>query len=439
MSSTPLVRPTLRRRLGRASLTLILIVWTLLVGVCCTQSLLYPLSSNTSPAGFVFLTAVFLAGPLWVLTRRLRFSATSPAPCCLSASFALAASVAVFLAWMASDDETLRHTTIPPALRNDHPAANSGYELTLRYSINVPGSLLSTVPESKLVFPSAELGAENDAKWTDFIVKNSTELDTLWPKLAPLHSWMGELATAPYLGDHTDHTDSPILHFRSMRLISQASCARALLLAAEGRRDEAVETVLPLLAASRNIQPHSNNLVRRMIGLVMQRLAQNTLTRVLATGGISPANRDRLSAALAPAPDAAEQASLLIWCEYPALSNLLLSIDAENATTIFSLPGSENSLLRGLARFAFSVSMNPQLTVNQYGDYLVRSGDAASRRDLATLKTNANEFIEHLAVKFPGKNYGGRMILAMATPAYAKVVENYWKAEDERAALLKRL
>lgn len=229
------------------------------------------------------------------------------------------------------------------------------------------------------------------------------------------------------------------MHFRSIRLISHNSCARALHLAGAGKRDEAVELLLPLLTASRKLQPHASNLVRRMIGIVMQRQAQNTLSRVLATGPISPATRDRLAAALAPAPDTAEQARLLIWCEYPALSKLLRGIDADNASTLFSLPGTENLLLRGLARFAYSVLMNTRLTVNQYGDYLVRGGDAAARRDLTALTTEAETFSRKLAPGFPGKNFGGRMLLAMAAPAYTKVVENYWKADDERAALLARL
>lgn len=439
MSSTPLPRPSLRRRLGRATLTLLLIAWILLVGACVIQSILYPLIHDTSAVSLLFPSAVFLAGPLWVLSRRLRSSVASPAPFSPPASFALAASVAVFLAWMAADDEKLRHTTIPPALANDHPAATAGYTLTLRYSKDVPGSLLHTVPESKLVFPSADLGAQNDAKWTAFLAEHAAELDTLWPRLAPLHAWIGELAAAPYLGDFTDRFDSPIMHFRSLRLITQNSCARALRLAGEGKRDEAVQLLLPLLNASRKLQPHAGNLVRRMIGVVMQRQAQNTLSRVLATGEISAATLDRLAAALAPAPDTAEQARLLLWCEYPTFSNLLLGMDADNASTIFSLPGTENLLLRGLARFAYSVLMNTRLTVNQYGDHLVRLGDAAANRDLATLKTSGEKFIQDLAIQLPGKNHGGRMILAMAVPAFNKVVENYWKADDERAVLLATL
>ncbi len=439
MSPTPLPRPTLRRRLGRAALTLLLIGWTLIVAACCAHSILYPLFDDATPATLCLLSAVFLAGPVWVLARRLRSSADSPAPFCLPASFALVCSVAVFLAWMSADDETLRHTAIPPALRNDHPDARSGYELTLRYSKNVPGSLIATLPDSTLKFPSADLGAENDAKWAAFLAKNAEELDTLWPRLAPLHAWMGELAAVPYLGDFTDRFDSPIMHFRSIRLITQVSCARALRQAGEGKRDEAVETLLPILTASRKLQPHASNLVRRMIGIVIQRQAQNTLSRVLATGEISAANRERLAVALAAAPDTAEQARLLIWCEYSALSNLLLGIDAENATTIFAQPGTENPLLRGLARFAFTVLINPRLTVNRYGDYLARSGDAAARRDHAVLSSMAEKFVHNLAIQLPGKNHGGRLILAMAAPAYTKVVENYWKAEDERAALLATL
>lgn len=439
MRPTPLVRSSARRRFFRAVLFVFLAAWALLIGTCVVQGMLYPFPGDTPAAALPFLAVVFLAGPLWVLARFLRSSAASPAPFSLPASFALAAGSAVFLAWMARDDEFLRHTDIPPALRNDHPAAKAGYDLSLRYSKNVPGSLLSTVPESNLKFPSGEPGAENDAKWTAFITENKAALDTLWTELAPLQTWMGELAAAPYIGDYTDHFDSPIMHFRSVRLISQVSCARALLLAGDGRRDEAADTLLPVLTASRNLQPHSNNLVRRMIGIAMQRLAQNTLSRVLASGDISPSVRARLSNALAPVPDVSEQARLLIWCEYPLLSNLLLSMDAKNTATIFAAAGSENNPLRGLARFAFNTLMNPRLTVNHYSDYLVRSGDAASRRDIDALKLEADAFIESLTVDIPGKNHGGRMILTMATPAYTKVVENYWKADDERASLLAQL
>ena len=437
-ADVPPVSPSRARRLGRAFLSFVLLLWIGFVAVSSYHWINYTPPDEHPLTVRLCLSLFFLAGPGWILVRRLR-GLSRPSRPSLAASAMLTASVAVFLAWFAHDDETWRHSERAPALRSDFPEAAATHALTLRYSTSAPGSLLSSLPDTKLVLPSTEPGEKNDVMWAAFLEKNGPALDAFWIQLAPLRAWIDQLAAAPALGDLTEDFDSPILGFKALRMAGQFTCAHALQLAADGRRDEAVETLLPVYVAAQKLEPHARTLVRRMISVVLQRQVQNTLARVLDAGAISATTRARLAAALAPRSDAAEQARLLIWCEYTLLCKLLFAIDAPNATTIFSLPGSENLLLRAGARIAFTSLLNPNLTANRYGEHLSRQADFAARRDFSGLKAEHEAFARYLKTSIPGKNQGGRTFLAMAAPAYTKVMESYWKADDERAALLARL
>ena len=345
-TAAPAVRPSRLGRFGRALLAFSLFAWTALVGVSAYQWIRYAQEGDRPPAVRVGLSLFFLAGPLWVLARRLR-GLRRPLPPSLTASAVLTASVAVFLAWLAHDDEEWRHSERHPALRNDFPEAAATGALTLRYSQNAPGSLLYTLPDSKLTFPPMEAGADNDTKRAAFLAKNGPALDKLWRDTSPLRAWIDELAAAPALGDLAEKPESPILGFRAARLVGQLACAHALQLAADGRRDEAVETLLPVLVAAQKLEPHSRTLVRRMISIVLRRQTQNALSLVLDGGDLSPAIRARLAAALAPRSDVAEQARLLICSEYEIMGRMFISLRPADADAFSqNMPSSVRSLVR---------------------------------------------------------------------------------------------
>lgn len=437
-SESNLANSSRSRRLRRAFVTFCLSSWVAFVGVVLSENWSHPVGDDASVPVQLARAAAFLTVPVWILSSRLRPDRPT-SRLKLPVRIALAASVAMFFIWLADDDATWRYSEMRPSLRNDFPNADATSALTLRYSKTAPGTLIATVPETKLVPPPLEPGSKNDAAWEKFLAENGREIETLWTDLAPIHAWIGELAGCPEIGDTADGFDSPIPQFQPLRLISQATSARALQLAAKGKHDEAVEILLPILTASRKLPIHARTLVRRMIAIVLQRNAQNTLSRILAAGEVSPATRTRIAFALAPTGDVEEQARLLAWCEYHSLCRMFL--DHDYMQTVLSSPTNASGLMppATITRLLVPVAMNPRLTANIHGDNMTAVGDAAAKRDFTAMKAFFHEFEQRNGSFRPSKNYAGRLLLAMATPSFEKVAESYWKADDERAALLASL
>jgi hypothetical protein len=407
------------------------------VGVSSYQWIRYAPPGDRPLVVRIGLSLFFLAGPLWVLTRRLR---TFPKhqPRSLTSSVALAASFAVFLAWLAHDDEEWRHSERHPSLRNDFPEAATTHALTLRYTKDTPGSLFSSLPEPGLDFPATSPSSKNDAEWTAFVAENGPAIDALWIEVAPLRAWIDEIAVAPAIGDFADDFGSPVIGLKAVSLASHLASSRALQLAAAGRRDEAVETLLPILAVAQKLEPHARTLMRRLITLSLRRQVQSTLGRVLDTGALSPMARERLAAALAPRQDLAEQARLLPRCEYEMLARFLVKLNVDSIAALSPKDDPNRRWIAPMLRPLLPFIYNPRQTANLAGDLSVKIGEACARRDLSALTADRLRFTGNGAL-LPGKNYVGRLILTMVIPSFDRITESYWEAEDQRAALLTRL
>lgn len=384
---------------------------------------------RSAPRGVRLLVGLgFLVGPAWLLWTRFRpVRRAAAAPWLLAA-----ASLGLFGAWLARDDDTLAYPTDHPALRSDFPGAAATHQLTLRYAKNFPGSLHDTVPRWSLVLPALGEKPADREKWTAFISANRPAIETRWTDLAALRAWIDELAAQPALADLTDDLSDPILGFGPLRATSQAASAQAALLALDGRRDEAVALLLPLLSAGQKLEVHARTLVRRMIAIITQRNALDGLRFVLDQGPLSDATRARLAAALQPHRDPAEGARLLLLCEYAIGARLVRELGPAAMADGANL---RPPALHRLGHFFY----NPIATANLLGDFLHPAADAAARRDLAGLDHIADPARNTSATRFVGKNAGGRLLVAMILPAFSKVAESYWKAHDERAALLARL
>ncbi len=430
--------PALAVRSRRALIALFILLWTAFVAVSAYQWIRYAPAADEPLPARIGLSLFFLAGPAWILARRLR-GLRRPLPTSLTASAVLTASVVVFLAWLAQDDETWLHSGRHPALRNDFPEAAPTHALTLRFNETPRGTLFSALPNTKLVPPSAEPGTKNDVKWTEFIAKNGPAIDQLWTDSAVLRGWIGELAAAPAIGDLTEDFRSPIPRFQAFRLAGQISSSHAMRLAAEGRRDAAVDAILPVYIAAQKLEPHSRTLVRRMIAIALRRQAHGTLGRILDGGPVSPETRARLAAVLAPRADDPEQARLLLRCEYEISGPMFLRLQPADAEAFSPTSTSARRLAVSILRPLQPLLYNPVRTANLTGDYFEELGEAAARRDHQTIKERGETLFSRSGLLLPGKNYAGRLMMAMAVPAFGKVVESYWKAEDERAALFERV
>jgi hypothetical protein len=418
------------RRFGRATLTLLLALLLLLVGVFAYNYLRHPATGSASTGIRVLLACLFVAGPAWILFARF-----CPAHRPALPRLALIASLALFLGWLATDDATIRHDPDHPALRSDFPEAAATHALVLRYSKDAPDSLYDTFTASKILLPSLDADPVKREKWTAFITENRAAIETRWNELQALRNWFDEMAAAPRLGDLLTNFDDPIPAFAPMREVARFASAQACLLALEGRNDEAVALLIPVFDAAQKLEANARTLVRRMVAIVLQRQTLSALEYVLDQGELSAATRDELSRVLRPSlQDPAEGARLLCVAEYGIQSNLLLS------PRLHQLGYEENSRSLSIAPTASFFFYNPKATVNRAGDILHAMAEAGAKRD-AIARQNLDEQIwaNRHPSRFLAKNLIGTQLIELSLPAYNKVIESYWSVHDRRQALLARL
>ncbi len=398
----------------------------LVLAVFAYDYLVHP-TPRSAPSPLRALLALgLLAGPACLLYTRLRPARHRAAPW-----LAFAASLALFGIWVTRDDATLVHDLDDPRLRSDFPEAAATHALTLRYSRHAPDSLHDTVPHLSLRFPTLSSQASDRENWQTFLSTHGETLRSHWEELAPLRVWIDELAAAPRLGDLAENFSDPLPDTRALRAVARAAAAHASLLALEGRRDEAVEILLPVLITGDRLEADARTLVRRMTAILLHSQTLSALTFVLDQGPLEDdTTRARLAAALAPHQDAAEGARLLLLCEY-ALTARVLTAYGQRSLSSRDLGLSDHEL-------PFRPLFNPKATINQLGDLLHALAEAAARRDLETID-QAGEAVTSNPPLMLGKNMVGRVLIGLGLPGYNSLAKRYWETHDTRVALLARL
>jgi hypothetical protein len=339
----------------------------------------------------------------------------------LAAGYLLLAPVFVWLAW---DEPTVRYPVSLDELCPPGPQAEASWAVTLAYTSrdNQPAPRTYSAPK----FPLSSAGPDKPAEWQVYLEKNREALHAAWTGL-PEREWWAELNTFPILGDLMPaRFDGPIIKFQPYRTMAQLGCAEAGLLALEGRGDEAMDTLLPILEVGRKLEPSARSLVRFMVARVIQKMSLHTARFILDHASVSPDRRTRLAAALQGGSGGPAGARRMLLIEYAISSNYLLSH--------FGDPARQRPLWkRGLLNL-FRLVYNPVATTNRYGALTAELAELAERRELAGFGTRAEAFVAgNSRPRF--KNMVGGLMLSMTIPSYAKVLDSYWKIEDLRNAL----
>ena len=223
--------------------------------------------------------------------------------------------------------------------------------------------------------------------------------------------------------------------FKVWRTLAQRSCAQATLLALDGRRDEAIATLAPMLEAGRKLQPSSRTLVRPTIGIVIERMCVETAGIVLDLGSVSAAARARLAAALG-AENSAAMARRLILVEYAQFAPTFFK--AKLGDTLAPSKGI-GPVVRGPLNLLGGLFVNPNATINLLGQHVFELAALAEARQLGKFSVRQQGFGD-TELRRPGmKNLFGRHMVSMATSAYTKVLDSHWKTADLREALRQRL
>ena len=247
------------------------------------------------PKGAIGLTVLFvILVPLIVLAvaeRKRWLSWPVLAASCLV--------VLPVLGWLAWDVPAIRQ---PITIEEFSPAfdgAEKSYAVLMQYSKQTPSEEAKAFGATKLSAPVLP-NPDNLDKWLESVTKNRAAIEADWVTLAPQRRWLGELAAFERIGDLTPSDyGANIITFPLWRTLSQRTCATATLLALDGRGDEAIALLVPLLEVSRKLQLSSRTLVRTMIAVVVERVTLQTAALVLDRTTVSPASRARLAATLA--------------------------------------------------------------------------------------------------------------------------------------------
>ncbi|MDI1337451.1 MAG: hypothetical protein PSU94_14805 [Lacunisphaera sp.] len=383
------------------------------------EALISPESKLPKLVGMLILLFVIVVpiGLFWVAHRR-RWGDSWLS---LAAGYLLLAPVFVWLAW---DEPTVRFPVSLDELCPPGPQAEASWAVTLAFTPRDGKAAPRTYSSPK--FPLSAAGPDKPAEWQAYLEKNREALHTAWANL-PERAWWAELNSFAVLGDLMPaRFDAPIIKFAPYRSTSQLACAEAGLLALEGKGDEAMDTVLPVLEVGRKLEPSARSLVRFMVGRVIQKMSLHTARFILDHATVSLDRKARLAAVLAGGSGGPAGARRMLLIEYAISTNYLL-------TQFSDQDHHRPAWKRGLFAL-FHFVYNPVATANRYGALTAELADLAERRELASFGTRAAAFsAENSRPQF--KNMAGGLMLSMTIPAYSKVLDSYWKIEDTRTAL----
>ncbi|HKB58087.1 MAG TPA: hypothetical protein VKC51_10900 [Lacunisphaera sp.] len=352
---------------------------------------------------------------------------------CAGIGAALFGSLLVWLAW---DDAAFTH---PLTLNDLSPAPNQAaesYQLTLAYT-QIDGKA------ARGELPSAKFSPKNspDTKleaWRAEIVKEREKVATEWTALTPVRDWVGELDRFPAIGDFPEATyDSRIMNTSALRRVVDFACAQAALLALDGKGDEACATLRPVLSVLFKLERHGRSEVRLLAASRSINRACVTAQFVLATTPVSAAERTAL-AAIITERDTKSVAHRLAWLPYVFAYESIL----KNPGEMFSFVANEMGARQTWAVTLMSVVRPFILLPKQTANLIARFSGAAEQVLLEpgsdSIAYDSTTVLRELNSPSP-KNFGGRVLIMIATPNYRQVGENLRNGEAARFKLLEAL
>jgi len=350
----------------------------------------------------------------------------------LLAGTAVITPVMVWLAW---DDPAVRQPITIEEFSPAFPGAEESFAVLMQYSKLTPSAEAKAFNAAKTPVFILET-PHTPEKWLAYVAANRTRIEQEWEILAPQRRWQEELAKFERIGDLTPSDYSANLPLFSVwRSLSKFTCAKATLLALDGKGDEAVALLAQQLAVSRRLQRSSRTLVRTMVAVVVERMDLETLAVVMEKAPLSAASRNQLEAALGR-EDAGVMARRLLMTEYVLYSPQLLRLKLGDFVAEAQRP---LAWLRHPLNFVSALFLNPVATMNLYGDRARELAELAEARKLGEFAVRSQDFSDRAVRTVGFKNVGGRLMLSMITPAYSKVIETYWQTADLRLALRAKL
>jgi hypothetical protein len=381
----------------------------------------------------------------------------------LGIAYACLAAVYIWMGWDAAKfDLPLTLADLGPATA---PQAEESYGIVLGHPPNGGNPY-------KFSHLRTEIYSFLDLKDMKSLARQSASLRAYWVKMEPERRWFADLDGFGVIGDLSAARteDRPFAEFRPFRELAVIGSAHACLLATEGKGDEAVDVLLPIIRVSLKLEPASRSFMRSFMARDALHQALTAATYVVAHAAVSPDRRDQLAVALAGG-DASALLHRALMIEYARLyeqvnssprmtlgnvwllrywwSDLGVARHAEPlyGPTIDSLttPGViaiDSPQIRDSLKLRMVVSLADRLdrllvlrheTLNEYAFHVEALASAAAKRDLDGYKRSDDALNARLLAP-PLRNLGGTLLLS-TIPDYTSFVREFWETEDMRLAL----
>ena len=338
--------------------------------------------------------------------------------------------VTPILTYLAVDDAKLVKTATIEQISPAFPGAEESYAVLMRYGRDTTAARSFNPPSSirRIVLNPDR----NPADWHAALVNNREQIESDWAALAMQRAWWDELNSFDRIGDLTlPNPDADIPSTLVFRTMSQWGWAMAGLQAIDGRGDDAIDTLIPILQVGRKLQPSARTLVRMMLGITIEAGSMRTAEWILDHAEVSPAARARLAAAL-QGSEGQRGARRLIMAEYAMEVGYYADLPFVNLVQVQNVVS--RTLLQVLRPFIF----NQRATANLYTRQAYINQELAASRTLNS-KRPVSAYRPPGSIPPSFKNYMGSLIINNISFNPSNAVASYWKNEDDRAALLARL
>lgn len=324
------------------------------------------------------------------------------------------------LVYLAVDDPVVRRPITFSELAPAFPGAEQSYAVLMRYAVGTAATK---------AFKLAAFAPPKEAdRLPAYALEKRERIERTWDELAAVRQWYAELGAFDRIGDLGNETPgAPVPAYAPHRVLAQSAQLKAMLLALDGRGDDAIATLLPVLDVGWKLQVNSRSLVRHSIGMAIRRMALEAAEFTLARAPVSPALRARLAAALGPAGGEAG-ARRLIAIEFVFWA-------AGSMTTTLRPSQSVPAVVRYPFRVLELLIYNPNRTINEVGEITAELQDLAARRQPLRPMEEGVRGSGFLRMK----NLGGQIAIHSGMPSYQSVLDSYWRTEDRLAAVRARL
>ncbi len=361
-----------------------------------------------NPVFYAILAGFAVVHLLWYLVWKRKIAGV------LLGYLALGAVVA-YLAW----DEPLRYPATVAELYPAQPGDTESSAALLRYNFSHPYT--EGNPTFKFIPKINEKAT--DAEITAYLEQNRAQILAEWERLAPARAWLAELNRFERIGDSAVSYGTLIYPDYSLwRQLGRLHLTHAQLLAREGKGDEAVSLILPLLELTRKTLPASRGSYRIHLIHYLQKQLNQGLPYLLDHAQLSPEMKTRLAAELRKAQRGPETVRLLYLGELPFFHQALATATGSGS---------------GLGKFLSPLVCNPNRSVNELGDLYTVLDKQAARREFAALDAAAESYVrQHQGIVF--KNSFGQKMTEYSIPSN-RLAQSCWENEDLRAALIARL